>query len=232
MVPINLSEDRFNHLANTFGCSKGSFPFTYLGLPLGLTKPKVDDFLPLINKCKRRLACSSIFLSQAGKFELTNAVLTALPNFQLSTLALPKGVLKQIDKFRKHCLWRGSDLNSKKPPKAAWEMICKPKEEGGLGVLDLKKQNEALLMKKLDKFLNRKDIPWVSLIWEKHYANGKLPSHIKKGSFWWKDVLKLLDPFKTFSSVNVENGQTCLFWQDTWIQQSLNLQYPELHSFA
>jgi len=37
-------------------------------------------------------------------------------------------------------------------------MVCKPKEEGGLGVLDLQKQNEALLMKKLDKFLNRRDI--------------------------------------------------------------------------
>lgn len=111
-------------------------------------------------------------------------------------------------------------------------MVCKPKEEGRLGILDLKKQNEALLMKNLDKFLNRKDISWVSLIWEKHYANGKLPSHIKKGSFWWRDVLKLLDPFKSFSTVIVQNSQTCLFWQDTWVQQPLHLQYPELYSFA
>jgi hypothetical protein len=41
MVPINLSEDRFNHLANTFGCSKGSLPFTYLSLPLGITRLKL-----------------------------------------------------------------------------------------------------------------------------------------------------------------------------------------------
>ena len=54
----------------------------------------------------------------------------------------------------------------KKPPKAAWEMVCKPKEEGGLGVLDLQKQNEALLMKNLDKFLNRRDIPRVTMVWE------------------------------------------------------------------
>jgi hypothetical protein len=57
----------------------------------------------------------------------------------------------------------------KKLPKSCLENGCKPKNEGGLGVLDLKKQNEALLMKNLDKFLNRKDIPWVLLIWEKHY---------------------------------------------------------------
>jgi len=94
MLPINISETKFDLLANTFGCSKGSFPFTHLGLPLGLTKTKVEDFLPLVNKCERRLACASSFLSQAGQLELTNAVLTALPTFRLCALALPKGVLK------------------------------------------------------------------------------------------------------------------------------------------
>lgn len=55
-------------------------------------------------------------------------------------------------------------------------MVCTPKEEGGLGVINLEKQNEALVLKNLDKFFNKKDIPWVSLVWEKHYSNGKLPN--------------------------------------------------------
>lgn len=55
MLPINISEEKLDLLARTFGCSKGSLPFTYLGLPLGTTKPKVIDFLPLVNKCERRL---------------------------------------------------------------------------------------------------------------------------------------------------------------------------------
>ena len=33
------------------------------------------------------------------------------------------------------------------------------KKKGGLGVIDLKKHNEALLLKNLDKFFNKKDIP-------------------------------------------------------------------------
>jgi hypothetical protein len=126
-----------------------------------------------------------------------------LPTFHLSALALPKGVIKQIDKFRKHCLWRGADINSKKPPNAAWKMVCKGKEEGGLGVINLEKQNEALLLKNLNKFFNKKDIPWISLVWEKHYSNGKLPNYIKKGSFWWRDILKLLEPFKSFSVIHI-----------------------------
>lgn len=96
-----------------------------------------------------------------------------------------KTVIKQVDKYRKHALWRGGDIKNKSPPKAAREMVCLQKSEGGLGVLNLRPQNEALLLKYLDKFFNRKDIPWVHLVWEKHYKNGKLPNHIKRGSFWW-----------------------------------------------
>jgi hypothetical protein len=57
----------------------------------------------------------SSFLSDAGRLQLTNDVLSALPTFAMCTFLLPKTVIKQIDKFRKHCLWRGSDPNSKKP---------------------------------------------------------------------------------------------------------------------
>jgi hypothetical protein len=81
MLPINLSEERLDLLAGTFGCSKGSLPFTYLGLPLGLTKPKVQEFLPLVTKCERRLSSISSFLNQAGRLELTNAVFSSLPTF-------------------------------------------------------------------------------------------------------------------------------------------------------
>jgi len=40
MVPINLSDAKLDTLAATFGCSKGSLPFTNLGLPLNIERPK------------------------------------------------------------------------------------------------------------------------------------------------------------------------------------------------
>lgn len=156
--------------------------------------------MPMVSKCEKRLAGISSFLNMAGRLQLTNAVFSALPTFFMCSLRLPKSIIKQIDKYRKHCLWRGSDINSKKPPKAAWSLVRKPKNEGGLGIIDIEKQSIALLTKNLHKFFNRLDIPWVQLIWEKHYRNGKLPSHIRKGSFWRRDNLKLLDCFKSFAS--------------------------------
>jgi hypothetical protein len=146
MVPINISHERFDILSQTIGCSKGSLPFTYLGLPLSLTRPLVVDYGPLISKCERRLSSVSSFLNEASRLELMNAVLSALPTYAMCTFLLPKTFIKQIDKFKKHCLWRGSDMNSKKPSKAAWPLICVPKDNGGLAALDLYFQNASLLL--------------------------------------------------------------------------------------
>jgi hypothetical protein len=85
-------------------------------------------------------------------------------------------------------------------------MVCREKDQGGLGIINIRTQNEALLIKQLSKFFNKDNIPWISLIWEKHYDNGKLPGNGRKGSFWWKDLLKLLDKFKGMAKVEIQNG--------------------------
>jgi hypothetical protein len=95
---------------------------------------------------------------------MTNVVISALPTYTMCTYLLPKTVIKQINKYRKHCLWRGSDIHSKQPPKTAWKLVCTSKENGGFGVYDLYIQNESLLLKHLHKFFNKSDIPWVQLI--------------------------------------------------------------------
>lgn len=150
----------------------------------------------------------------------------------MCSLVVPKAVIKQIDKYRKHCLWRGAEANARKPPKAAWKMVCVSKEEGGLGVIDIEKQNKALLTKNFHKIFNKMDLPWVNLIWEKHYGNGKLPSHIRKGSFWWRDTLKLLPDYKSVAKPHIENGESSLFWHDSWTNQALATLAPELFPFA
>jgi hypothetical protein len=37
MIPLNLSQEQAIILSSTFGCQLGTFPFTYLGLPMGTT---------------------------------------------------------------------------------------------------------------------------------------------------------------------------------------------------
>lgn len=59
-----------------------------------------------------------------------------------------------------------------------------------------------------------------------------MPGQQKKGSFWWRDILKLIDPFKGITAVSIGNGNSVLIWEDTWCTIPLQLKFPQLHSFA
>lgn len=113
MLPINVTHEKMQILANTFGCQMGSLPFTYLGLPMGTTKPRVDDYAPLMDKIERRLTACSSLLSYSGRLEMVKSVLSATATYTMCTLKLPKGVIDNIDRARKQCLWRGSDRSKK-----------------------------------------------------------------------------------------------------------------------
>lgn len=84
-----MNEDRATHLARTFGCKIGNMSFTYLGLPLGTTKPTLDEYSPLLNKIEKRLYGVSKFLSYSGRLILVNSVFPALPTFYMCSLKIP-----------------------------------------------------------------------------------------------------------------------------------------------
>lgn len=60
-------------------------------------------------------------------------------------------IIEIIDKHRKNCLWRGTEFRNKGYNLAAWDLVRKPKDKGGLGVINLSVQNDALLIKHLNK---------------------------------------------------------------------------------
>jgi hypothetical protein len=113
-------------------------------------------------------------------------------------------------------------------------MVTLPKDEGGLGVLNLSVQNESLLMKHLHKFFNKAQILWVQLVWDKYYAGGKLliQSLNFRGSFWWRDNLKILTQFKGIAMVTNMDGKSCFLWLDMWNDMIHREAFPKLFSFA
>ena len=127
---------------------------------------------------------------------------------------------------------RGSDSNAKMKPLVAWLKCCKPKKKGGLGIINLRSQNSALLLKHLDKFYNKKEILWVKLIWHAHYSNGDIPhASSDRGSFWWRDILKLCDLFRGIANCKIGDGSTILFWSDLWNDNVMQIKFPRLYSF-
>lgn len=150
----------------------------------------------------------------------------------MSTLKLPIGVIENIDRARKQCLWRGTDQQKKGGNLAAWEMVTKPKSKGGVGAINLRVQNEGLLVKQLHKFYSRHDTPWVHLVWDTYYSD-KVPHASREvGSFWWKDILGLNEPYRSGAVCKVGNGTSMLFWKDNWMGEPLETQFPTLASFS
>mgnify|MGYP000863857686 FL=1 len=235
MYPINVDTNYANVLAAQFGCQLGVMPFTYLGLPVGTTRPKIVDLLPLVDCMERRLTASSWFLPQGSRLQLVNSVISSLPIFFLCSLSIPQGILKQLERIQRQCLWRKYG-QEKGNSLAAWPLVCRPKLKGGLGILNLGLQNEALLMKFLNKFYNKVDVPWVHLIWDSYYYQRVPHDTAMCGSFWWRDICKLMDTFRAVSSVCVGKGDSLLFWSDSWeVDNScipLQDRFPRLFSFC
>lgn len=122
-------------LASTFNCQVGSLPFTYLGFPLGTQRLTVEECLPLMQCIERILVACSLYLTQGGKLQMVNSILSSLSTFYMCTIKIPLTIIAQLEKYMRHCLWRGADMNAKKPSQAAWELVARPKSEGGLGVV-------------------------------------------------------------------------------------------------
>jgi hypothetical protein len=130
-------------------------------------------------------------------------------------------------------MWRNSKCNAKSKTLVAWRKCTRPKRKGGLGIINLRSQNTALLLKHLDKFYNKRNIPWINLIWNTYYSKGEVPHASKdKGLFWWKDLLKLCDTYRGIAKCSLGDGSTFLFWYDIWNDHLLQDKLPRLFSFA
>lgn len=171
-------------------------PFTYLGLPMGSTRSTIADLVPVVDSAERKLSSSLCMLNQGSKLTLLNSLLTSIAIFPLCTIKFPPKLVDHLDKIRRRCLWRkkterGETCNSL----ALWDLVCRPKNHGGLGVLDVKVRNLALLLKFLHSFYKKKDVPWANLIWSMYYVD-KVPHATDPcGSFWWRDVMQLSDTY-------------------------------------
>jgi hypothetical protein len=75
-------------------------------------------------------------------------------------------------------------------------------------------------------------VPWVQLIWATYYQN-KVP-HLApvKGSFWWKDILKLNVKFRDIAHCLPGMGDTVSLWEDTIEQQPFLVIYPNLYEYV
>jgi hypothetical protein len=115
-----------------------------------------------------------------------------------------------------------------------WATVCKPREFGGLGILNTKVMNIALLLKWIWKIYQDANGLWVDLIRAKYLGNNDLfsPAVPPKGSQFWNSLQKIKWYFKLGARHRVRNGRCTYFWLDWWTGSGpLCDRFPRLFSW-
>ncbi|XP_042514269.1 uncharacterized protein LOC122088953 [Macadamia integrifolia] len=85
-------------------------------------------------------------LSMAGCAELIRSMISGMPIHNFSIYWWPESVIKTVERWIRNFPWSG-DIYTVKKIAVKWEEVCRPKEEGGLGIRRLRDVNCAVLSK-------------------------------------------------------------------------------------
>lgn len=151
-------------ISSILGVEEQSLPVRYLGLPLFSGMLKRDMCLPLLDKMRAKLDLwKGRLLSMAGRLELIISTLAAYNIFWSSSLPIPCSVTEEADRICKQFLW-GDQEDKKRMHTVSWDMVCRPKNEGGLGIRKASDWVAAGVAKNLWNVISKKDSLWVRWI--------------------------------------------------------------------
>ncbi|CAN1823558.1 Putative ribonuclease H protein At1g65750 [Linum perenne] len=211
-----------NIFSQIFGCKVESFPTSYLGLPLGGNPSSVAMRDPVLNNTLARLSSWKVrHLSFGGRLVLVKHVLSALPSYYMSLFKAPYFVINKLEKWQRNFLWNGCS-EERGFHAVNWNIVKADVVHGGLGVVDLRSMNSALLCKWLWRYASCPTSWWRKLI---DWKNGGSPSYwrfLLNSGFgsWsvWKNILQFDPLFWTFASVDLGDGNDISFCYDCWMQ--------------
>ncbi|GJT01427.1 hypothetical protein Tco_0822596 [Tanacetum coccineum] len=197
---------------------EGYLPVKYLGVPLVTSRLVFRDCKELIENVHARVDdWKNKFLSAAGRLQLIRSVLSSMHIYWASMFILPSRVLLDIEQIIRRFLWSHGSMK-KGRAKVAWDVVCLPKDEGGLGVRRLDTFNKALMVSHMWNFLSSKESLWVK--WVHVYK-------LKGRNFWelpirgrlswgWRKVLQLRPLIRDYIGFSISDGDKASLWFDNW----------------
>jgi hypothetical protein len=150
-------------------------------------------------------------------------------------------VWRELVKIQRTFLWAGL-AKTNKTCWVKWDVICRPKKEGGLGVRDLRLVNISLLSKWKWKLLSCENELWKEIVvarYGKDVMGKRVLGEVdvtRWGSSWWRDLCLIDQDSAWFNNAigkRVGNGNLISFWNEHWIgDQTLRQRFPRLFEIS
>ena len=109
-------------------------------------------------------------LNLPSLLRLVKLVLQTMSACMFLVLSAPKEVIIKIWAIQRNFLW-GSTKIKQKWVLVDWEIVCRPKRAGGLGLRDLEIANKVLRAKIWWRWVTHKGEPWAKF-WHHKYVRG------------------------------------------------------------
>jgi hypothetical protein len=215
-------------------CKSGDLPMKYLGIPIDEKRLAFSRWDPIIEKFGKKMnPWQGRDLVMVGHSTLINSSLTSLALYMLFFYRIPPGVKKKMDMHRASFLWIG-DKNKIKYHMIIWPIVCLPKDQGGLGILDLDVMNISLLSKWLWRLFNEKGV-WQNILTGKYLGKVTLGQAVAKlgDSHFWQGLIDVKGLFWPYIRIVVGNSVKTRFWEDVWLKDdSLANIFLRLYSIS
>uniref|UniRef100_A0A453SBR7 Uncharacterized protein n=1 Tax=Aegilops tauschii subsp. strangulata TaxID=200361 RepID=A0A453SBR7_AEGTS len=142
--------------------------------------------------------------------------MTSLLMYLMGFYSLNESLHHNIAKYQSRFFWAGKG-DKQKYHMVKWSEICKPKDQGGLGIISSKRMNIALLSKWLWRITSGEGGLWLDIIRAKYfYGQGLAFAQRSGGSQFWQTIIQLMPALRLGSSISVGAGTTTLFGLDRW----------------
>ncbi|KAK9677000.1 hypothetical protein RND81_11G115300 [Saponaria officinalis] len=138
-----VADSLISRIESEVGIQRGRVPFKYLGVNISPKRLSVAECAGLVDRVVEKIRVVGVRnISYAGRVVIIKSVLMSLHSYWARIFILPKTVLNRIEAICRSFLWHGSGA-SDGPALVAWEKVCRPRKNGGLGFYVWWIQNKA-----------------------------------------------------------------------------------------